>query len=524
VIGLILGLTLFVGVLAAPEIPALTATGEPLHGPAKRALAATILIAVWWITEPIPFAATSLLPVALFPLLGVMSAQQVSASYTNDSVHLFLGGFILALGIEKWGLHRRIALRVIWFIGMSPRRLLAGMMTATAFLSLWISNTAAALVMLPIAAALVETMDEPVADTAQARRPRKPFANSLLLGVAYGASVGGIGTPIGTPPNLICLGTVRRVFPNAPDISVAQWMMAFLPLVAVMLFAVWLVLQSSGWSVGLAGRCDNPAIIRRLLTQLGPMTRPERLMMAYFALAAGLWIFRRPIDLGFLTVPGWSGGLQRLMHGLGCVDFDAGRINDATVAVAVAALTFLTPAPADQDGRPRRLMDWATAVRLPWSVLLLFGGGFAVADVFHSTGLSLWVGNQFQALAGAHPVAIVAAICTVMTFLTEVTSNTAITAVTMPILAGSAHTLGVHPLLVMLPAAISASFAFMLPVATPPNAVAFATGRIRMLDMAKFGLVINLIGIVLVTGATFVLAAPILGIAASDVSPWAAAR
>lgn len=523
-VGLVVGLLLFVVVLMSPSIPSVAHGTAPLAGPAKRTLAATLLIASWWITGPVPIAATSLLPIALFPLLGIMSASDVSASYTNDSVHLFLGGFILAMGIEKWGLHRRIAFFVIRCIGTSPRRLLAGLMAATAFLSLWISNSATTLMMLPIALAVVNVVDTAPfarAGDGNVEQRRKPFAASLLLGIAYSANVGGMGTPIGTPPNVICLGVLQKMFPDAPPISMATWMCMFVPLVLVLLAAIWWLLQSSEWTgLGIDAAASRD-FVRDEIAKLGPITRAESIMLVYFVATALLWIFRQPLDLGIAIIPGWTTAVGELARHIGWLDFDGRRIGDSTVAIAMATLMFLTPLPRDASGRRQRIMDWPTATRLPWGVLLLFGGGFAVADAFQQTGLSRWIGGQFAALAGSHPAAMIASVVGVMTLLSEIASNTAITALMLPILASTAGSLGLHPTPLLLSATIAASCGFMMPVATPPNAMVYATGRINMLAMIRYGLLIDVIAIVLITIAVFALIVPILGVSPTEVPSWA---
>ena len=500
-VSVVVGLALFAGILAAPEIPAPVAGGEPLTGLPKRALAAAALVAFWWVTAPVPLAVTSLLPIALLPLLGVLPAENVSREYTNSSVHLFLGGMLLALAVQRSGLHRRFALRLLAAVGTAPGRLVFATMLASALLSMWISNVATTLMMLPIVLAVLETLE----DTPGGRRDG--LAVALLLGLAYGANIGGMATPIGTPPNMLFAGFYRQTYPDQPAISFGRWMMAVLPLVAVAL-----PLLAWGLTPKESGADDRKRIrqsLRRQTGTLGPFRGAERWMLAIFATTALLWIFRRPIPLGAATIPGWSGGLESLLHRLGWVEFRADMVHDGTVAILGGTLPFFLRS-TGRDGRSTPLMTWADTRTLPWGVLLLFGGGFAVAAAFQDSGLSAWVGAQMGVMRGWPPWAVVAGVCLGVTFLTELTSNTATTAVLLPILAETANGLGVPPLTLILPATLSASCAFMLPVATPPNTIVFGSGRVPAGTMFRTGLVINLVGVVLVTAFSVLYMLPLL--------------
>ncbi len=478
--GLWLGPVLFALVLWGPA-------GASLTGTQASVAATTALVATWWITAALPLAATSLVPAILFPMLGVLTAREVAPSYMRDLVLLFVGAFVVALGIERWGLHRRMALGIVARVGGCPRRLVLGFMVAAAFLSLWINNTATTLMMLPIALA--------VADRVGAAGGPPRFGLCLLLGTAYAASMGGIGTPVGTAPNQEFLGQLEIFFPDAPRITFAEWAVAFVPLVAVFIPVMWWLLTRVLTPISRGGGEGAEAVAeeRAALGRMGP---GERRMAWAFAATALLWVFRADLVLGDMTIPGWS----RLLMGPEQADpawyaVHKNDISDTTVALGMAVILFLAPA-----GDGRRLMDWETARGMPWDVVLLLGGGFTLALGFRASGLDAVLGGLLRpALDGASPAAVVLSVSGMMTFLTEVTSNTATTAVTMPILAQAAQISGHHPLLLMGPAVISASCAFMLPVATPPNAVVFASGRIPAPAMARVGLVLNLVGVVLVS-------------------------
>lgn len=495
---------------------ALAPTLATMPGAGRLTLAATVWIGAWWISAAIPLGATSLLPLVLFPTLGVLPLSKTATCYADQNIFLFMGGFIIALGIQRWNLHRRMALHIVRAFGTDLPHVVLGFMLATAFLSMWISNTATTLMMLPIALAVI---------TALAREDNAvrsgDFSIALLLGIAYSASIGGLATPIGTPPNISFLRILEILYPDAPKISFAAWILAFGPLVALFLPLVWLALTR--WVIRLRGRrlAAARATLGEELRKLGPMSAAERRMSWIFATTALLWVTRADLNLGGFELPGWATLVERAVG----APFEAKAMRDATVAIAMAILTFLVPSgePAAPEGKPRRaLMDWDTAVKLPWDILLLFGGGFALAAAYEASGLSSYLAKVFSAgVAGAPALVLVAASCLLLTFLTEVTSNTATTQVLLPVLGGAAAAMGAHPLLIMLPATLSASCAFMLPIATPPNAIVFGSGRIPMHDMVRVGLWLNLIGVVLVTTVFLLWSAPILGIDLSTVPAWA---
>lgn len=471
----------------------------PLVGPTAGV---AVWMGVWWLTEAVPLAVTSLLPLIFFPALGVMPAKDVAALYTNDVVFLFLGGFIVALAMEKWKLHRRIALRVMLLLGGGARRTLLGFMTATALLSMWISNTATAMMMVPIASAVL-THYEGTLDAASARR----LSVGLLLGVAYAASIGGIATLVGTPPNLAFAQIFRIHFPGGPEVSFAAWMMFALPVSVLLLFVTWGLLTLLHVP-SLKSTPSTRAIFKSELKKLGPMKREEKTVLVVFAALALLWITRRPLTFGAFIIPGWSDLLP-----------EPSFVGDGTVAIALATLLFVLPA---RDGR-KRIMDWDTARRLPWRIVLLFGGGFALAGAITAGGLAEWIGLHMRGLSALGPLAMTGSICTLMTFLTELTSNTATTQMALPILAATAVAIGRNPFFLMVPATMSASCAFMMPVATPPNAIIFGTGRVRIWQMAKTGLLLNLIGVVVITLWMLLAGPAAFGGDPSVLPGWAAA-
>ena len=483
--GLALGPGLFLAVLL----------GADLGAPKRTATAAVaVLMATWWITEALPLAITALLPLVLFPALGVQPAKDVAPAYTNSIVFLFIGGFLVALCMEKWNLHRRIALGILARSGARPAGVLAGFMIATAFLSMWISNTATAMMMLPIGLAILVKWEE-----LRGGSPRRAFAIALMLGIPYAASIGGVATLVGTPPNMSLAGIHAQSFPDAPRIEFARWMLYATPLALVFLVATWAFLawRMRGADEDRGAPPLDTSMVREELRRLGPMTRPEGLTLAVFVGVAIAWITRAPLQLPGVTLPGWSTLLPAPK-----------MVDDGTVAIAAAVLLFLLPS-GHKPGE--RLLDGAILPKLPWGIVLLFGGGFALADGFQASGLSLWVGENLKLFAGLPTWALIALVCLVITFLTEVTSNTASAQILLPLLAALAIELDIDPLLLMAPGAISCSCAFMLPVATPPNAIAVGTDRLRMGDMVRAGVWLNLLGVALVTVSTLTIGRWALG-------------
>ncbi len=495
-VGLFLGPILAAGFLFAP-----TPEGMSIEG--QRGGAIAILMAVWWLSEALPLAATALLPIALFPLFGVIDARDVTAAYGDRNIFLFAGGFFIAMAIQKWNLHERIALNIVCRVGTRLSRLVMGFMIASAFLSMWISNTATSLMMLPIALAVIDQLEKRLgAATA------KTFSVSLLLGVAYSCSIGGVATLIGTPPNIVFVAQYSELFPEAPEIGFLQWMMVGVPLMIVFLAITWLLLTKVMFRCPDIKDPKTTAEIERRLRELGAISRGE-LTVAIVATLTGLsWMFRSDIEIGSFVIPGWAGLFPA-----------PGHIHDSTVAIFFSALLFVIPI----DWKKGEFaLDWDWAKRIPWGILILFGGGLALAKAFSDTGLVDWLGNKLTLLDGLPGVAIVLCVALTLTFLTELTSNTATTSVMLPILGGAAApALGLNPLLVMIPATISASCAFMMPVATPPNAVVFGTDRLTIPQMAKAGLALNLIGTLLVTAVVYFVALPVFGIDPGVVPDWA---
>jgi sodium-dependent dicarboxylate transporter 2/3/5 len=431
----------------------------PGIGPAARTvLAATAWIAAWWMTEAVEIEVTALLPLLLFPLSGALSLKASAAPYAHPLIFLYMGGFFIALAIERWELHRRIALRIILWIGTRPPQVLGGFMLATALLSMWISNTATALMMLPIGLAVVRQMGE----------ERRGLPAALMLGIAYAASIGGIATPVGTPPNLVFQAELRERF--GQEMGFSEWTRFVGPLALLLLLAAWGLLASLHglWQRG----SDEGAArsIREAYAALGPLAREEARVLAVFCLTAFAWIGQP-----YLIKP-W---------------FPA--IDDTLIALLGGLSLFLLPA-----GGRQPLLDWKTAMRMPWGILLVFGGGMSLAEAFDQSGLAAWIGQQLEALGGAPYGLILLSLVALMVFLTEVTSNLATASLMMPVLATLAPAMGFEPAKLMLPAVVAISCAFMFPVATPPNAIVFGSGHLRMQEMARAGFWLNLICIALV--------------------------
>ena len=459
-----------------------------LSSPGRATAAVGVLMAVWWLTEAIPLAATALLPLLLFPLAGIATIDAAAAPFANSVIYLFLGGFILGLGMERWGLHKRIALITLLLVGTSPRRLIAAFMVAPAMLSMWVSNTATTIMMLPIAMSVIGLVATqcapPNTPPDQIESPDPNFDCSLLLGVAYASSIGGVATLIGTAPNAILAGFIASDL--GQPVAFARWLMLGLPIVAVFLPLAWFYVVFISQPVRLRTIPGGRTLIREELRHLGPVTRGELTVFCVFCCTVVLWI-ARPVLQDF----GKDHALT-LLAGL----------NDSSIAIAAALALFVIP--VHPRGRVFA-MDWETAERVPWGILLLFGGGLSLAAAITANGVDAFIGHSVEGL-GHMPVWLaVVLVCTLVIFLTELTSNTAITTALLPILAGVAPALGVDPLRLVVPAALAASFAFMLPVATPPNAIVFGSGRIRIDQMARAGLGLNILGIVVISAATLLL-------------------
>jgi sodium-dependent dicarboxylate transporter 2/3/5 len=497
----------WIGLLAAPILALLTylllpesyhaAGGQAvLFPPAGRATAAVaVWMATWWITEAIPVYATGLLPLALLPLTGAATIRNAASPYGHELIFLFMGGFIIALAMQRWDLHRRVAFNALRLVGTRPDHIVGMFMLVTAGLSMWVSNTAITIMMLPIAVSVIDLV-VPGNGTGMGERRGVPqgegrnFALCLLLGIAYAASIGGIGTLIGTPPNLFLASFIEEHL--GLEISFVRWMGVGLPLVAVFLPVVWLVLTRSQYPIRMRTIEGGAELAREARDRLGPMKRGEWTTLAVFLATATMWLFRPLLTRIEIA------GLKPL-----------GGLTDPGIAMVGALALFLIPV---DIGRRVFAMDWKTAVRLPWGLLILFGGGLSLAAAIDANGVSEFLGNQVGALAGIPSILVVMIVTAMMIYLTEITSNTATTAALVPILAALAPGLGLHPFLLIVPAAIAASCAFMLPVATPPNAIVFGTGYVTIPQMCRAGWWLNLIGIVLITLLTYAVAIPLLGL------------
>ena len=489
-IGLVLGPLAFVLVLALP-----TPTGLD---PAGQAVAASaVWMAVWWVSEAVPIPITALLPIVLFPTTGATGATEAASPYANRLVFLFLGGFLIAVSIERWDLHRRIALWTITTVGTAPRRLILGFMLSTAFLSMWISNTATALMMTPIGLAVIHQLTAFIRREGLNVRVEEGefrFGMTLMLSIAYAASIGGVGTLIGSPPNIIFAGFVRETY--GIDISFAQWMAYGVPISVVGVFLCWLYLTRIILGSEIDVVPDDRGLIGARREALGPMTTQERLVLAVFGLVALGWLTRGTV-------------LEPIVP----------AVDDAAIAIAGAISLFVIPV-RDREGGWTFLLDWTTAKSIPWGVILLFGGGLSLAAGVEESGLGGWIGGLMFGLEGVDLLWIVVAVALLGVFLTEVTSNTAMTAMMIPILGAIAIGLSVHPFALMVAATTVASLAFMLPVATPPNAVVFASGYLTVAQMTKVGFALNLLGVVLVVLFVFGWLPIAWGIDLTTVPPW----
>lgn len=469
-IGLVLGPTLFLAIMAI-------ATPTGMTPEAKAVLASTLWIATWWITEAIPIPATSLLPIILFPLTGALETKAVTAAYGNDTIFLFLGGFLIALAMERWNLHKRIALSIISVIGTSTERIVLGFMVSTGFLSMWISNTATAMMMVPIGTAIIYQVSEAFAREHNRiiKQQDFKFGKAMMLGIAYSASIGGLGTLIGTPPNTILAAVVDEMY--GVKISFATWMLFGVPLVVILLSLAWLYLVKVAFKMETKQLPGGSKLIEEQKEELGRATYEEKMVFAVFITAAFLWISRSFLINKWLPA-----------------------VDDTIIAIFAAAVLFLIPS---RNSRGKFLLDWEVTKQLPWGILLLFGGGLAIAAGFKETGLADWIGEQLTVMQGVHFVLILAVVTALVIFLTEITSNTATATMILPIMAALATAMNVHPYSLMIPAAIAASCAFMLPVATPPNAVVFAANYLKMTDMAKAGFWINIVSVIIIVALVY---------------------
>ena len=462
----------------------------------RATVAIGLLMAVWWVSEALPLAATALLPLMLFPVSGVLTIEDAAAPYANDLIFLFMGGFMVALAMQRWGLHRRIALQTIRAVGTKPKAMIGGFMIATGFLSMWVSNTATTVMMLPIGLAVLKLVFDRVehVDSSDAAaitgRGAPNFATALMLGIAFAASIGSLGTIIGTPPNTF----MAAYLADTHDINLGfgQWMVFGVPMAVVFLAIAWLVITRM-YPPQMDEIPGGKQLIQGELDELGPMSRGEKVVAVVFAATALLWIIRSPLQ-------GWVAGTT--LEG----------IDDAAIAIGAAIVLFAWP--VDREHGVFAL-DWETARQLPWGILLLFGGGLSLAAAVSENGVDTFIGQQVEALGGLPTILLVAVVAVIVIFLTELTSNTATTAAVVPIVGGVAVGLGYGPMVLVVPAALAATCAFMLPVATPPNAIVFGSGHITIQQMVRVGIILNGIGIVLITLLMLTLAGPVLGVSLS---------
>ena len=445
---------------------------EGLSHSAHSILSSTLWIAIWWITEAIPIAATALIPIVLFPLSGGLDLSATTASYGHKFVFLYLGGFLIAIGIEKWKLHKRIAINIISFIGIDARRVILGFMLATAFLSMWISNTATSVMMLPIGIAIIKQLNE-----------NKIFGKALMLGIAYSASIGGVATVIGTPPNLVLAGVISEIY--GYEITFSKWFLFGFPISIILLFFCWIYLTRVAYKFESNSFSGGKTEIQTIKKGLGPISYEEKLVAIVFALAGLCWISR-------------SFFLQKILPSL----------DDTIIAISFGLLLFILPSKQKSSA----LLSWKDTINLPWGIIILFGGGMALARAFETSGLALWLGELMTLFSVLPLFLLILILIAAVNFLTEITSNLATTAMLLPVLAPLALEINVHPFGLMVGAAIAASCAFMLPVATPPNAVVFGSGYLKIQDMVTRGVIMNIFSIILITLMVYLILPIVWGI------------
>ena len=528
-VGLWLGPLVFLLMLAFVELD----PGNPL---VTRMAAVILWMAIWWMTEAIPLAATALLPIPLFPFLGIMRGREVGAGsrvdlsaasiqdgfsardfdvvfpnvasqYMDWIILLFMGGFIIAVAVEKWNLHKRIALNILRVVGGQPHRLVLGFMLATGFLSMWLSNTATALMMMPMGMSLILLYEELNAELLKQGqvidRRAENFGLTLLLGIAYSASIGGFATLIGTPPNGVLATQLPQLFPEAPDLTFSTWMIFALPMSGVYMILAWLLLTRLVFPLPSTTPFTGRDFIQNELRKLGPMSVEERRVLSIFVSFALLLMTRKERLFGAdVDIFGWSYYLDNLLRSVGITPVGH-LIDDGTVSVGMALTLFMVPAGKAIGGK---LLSWDDAKKIPWGILLLFGGGLAIAKGFTTSGLSDYIASQLQIwLGNASPFVIVVSTVGIITGLTEVASNTATISLSLPIMASLSQAIEAHPLLLLIPTTVAASCAFMLPVSTPPNAIVYGSGRIPIMKMVIAGIWLDILSVVLLTGFVYTL-------------------
>ena len=455
-IGLVLGPVLF-------SLVMLFFNPENLNPEAKSILASTIWIAIWWITECVPISVTALLPIVLFPLTGGLDIKSTTASYGHNLVFLFVGGFIIALAIEKWNLHKRVALNIIKFTGTKKSRIILGFMIATAILSMFISNTATTIMILPVGMAIISKVSE-----SNNSYENINFGKSLMIAIAYSASIGGMATLIGTPPNMIFAGVVKESY--GIEIGMIEWSKFGLPVSIFLLIICWIYLTKVAFSFEDKNQASGKQEINSQLRKLGKFSNEELKVSVIFGLTAVGWIFRKQL--------------------VKIIPF----LDDTIIAISFAIVLFIIP---DKKNKP--LLNWEDTIKLPWGILLLFGGGMAIASAFGKSGLALWIANLLSTMNGVSLFLLILIIVVSINLLTELTSNMATTAMLLPVLVTMALAINVHPYFLLVSATLAASCAFMLPVATPPNAIVFGSGLLKIEDMFKKGIWMNLFSVIVIS-------------------------
>ncbi len=498
-----------VGLFGGPMLAALCYYLLPIHystGPAewvefsqagRITLALMVWMATWWLTEAVDIEVTALFPIVAFPLLGVAPLSKVLPPYAADVIFLFMGGFIIGLAIERWGLDRRIAYFTLRLVGARPSAITGGFMVVTAFLSMWVSNTACAAMMVPIALSVIDLVFRSRTGAGlresggipQDRIPERNFATGLLLSVAYAASIGGIATIIGSPPNGIAVRYIQQTFQK--EVTFFDWLLIGGPFTLIFLPIAWLMITRVLFRADMGEIAGGRQHFHDEYRKLGALTRGEKTVLAVFSVTAFLWIFSP------LLKPAVIAGMKPF----------AG-LSDAGIAMMAAMVLFLIPV---DRAKGIRAMDWDTAVKLPWGVLMLFGGGLTLAASIEANGVSEFIGNSSRGLAGLHPLLLLLAIATMTVFLSELTSNTAQVATMVPVLAAMAPVLGMNPYVLIIACTLAASSAYMMPVGTPPNAIVFGTGLVRMPQMMKAGFWLNLAGILVITSLAWLFITPLLG-------------
>ena len=434
------------------------------------------LMAVWWATEAIPVAVTALLPLALFPLIGIVSFKEAAIPYANPNIYLFLGGFMLALGIERSGLHKRMALHMIIAAGSSGPKLIAGFMTIAALISMFVMNTSTTLMLLPIGLAVCSVVSNTIPGLTD--KEIEYFDTSLMLGIAYAATIGGMSTLVGTAPNIVFSAFMLETY--GIEISMIDWMTLGVPLAIVMLYSAWLVLTKYVFPTSFITSKDTKTYLKNMLNDQGPLSKDEIKISIIFGLTALAWMFRTLLD----NYDMFSG------------------LTDAGIAIISAILLFMIPSSHHKG----ELLDWDQSNKLPWGLLILFGGGLSIAAQINSSGLGIWIGESLSVLSTVPPIFLIFAVAALIIFLTEVTSNVATTSTFLPVFGAVAVGIGVLPVSLTVPVCLAASCAFMLPVATPPNAIVYGSGKFTIATMMKAGFILNIIGIFVVTLFAYFLA------------------